>query len=238
MIRTPEELTNKLKDTLGANLKTAVLFGSGAAEDRTRTHSNYNVLVIVQEMNMGTLKQLGPIARLWVKAGNPPPLLFTEDRIRQAEDVFPIEFLDIKASHRVLYGSDPFPALQVHTGRLRHQLEYELRGKLIQLRQRYMEADGNRRAVEELLQKSLSTFAALFKGVLRLLGQEPPSQRAQVFAALKSHVAIDEAALRQILDLRDGKSASQSADELFAGLLTSVESVIDFVNDHNKKESV
>ena len=96
MIKWPEELTERLKETLGPNLKSVVLYGSAAADDRTRVFSDYNVLVVVGEMGLETLKHLGPIARKWGAAGNPTPLLFTEQRLRDAGDVFPIEFLDIK----------------------------------------------------------------------------------------------------------------------------------------------
>jgi hypothetical protein len=238
MINTPEKLTENLKETLGSNLKTVALFGSAAAHDRTVKFSDYNVLVVVADMGLEILKKIGPAARQWAKAGNPPPLLFTEAQLRQAEDVFPLEFLDIKSSHTILWGSDPFPALEVHRDHLRHQLEYELRGKLIQLRQRYLETAGKTGEVTELVGKSISTFAALFKGTLRLIGEEPPERRVEVFQSLKKHVQIDEQALLEIWNLREKKHPGQSPDDLFASLLTSVERVADFVNNYKRKETV
>ena len=235
MIKWPEELTERLKETLGPNLKSVVLYGSAAADDRTRVFSDYNVLVVVGEMGLETLKHLAPIARKWGAAGNPTPLLFTEQRLRGAGDVFPIEFLDIKTTHRILFGADPFAGLDIQTGHLRHQLEYELRGKLIQLRQRYMDTEGKPRAVIELAEKSISTFAVLFKATLRLLGEEPPTRRAEVFGALKAHIDIDEAALREILALREKKRPSRNPDELFSALLASVEAAVDFVNDFERR---
>lgn len=233
-MKTPEQLTERLKEALGPNLKNVVLYGSAASDERVAL-SDYNVLVIVNDLNLKTLDAMAPLARAWAKGGNPPPLLFTEERIRQAEDVFPIEFLDIQSSHRVLFGNDPFASLAVNTRHLRHQLEYELRGKLLQLQQRYMEARGPR-DVQALAQKSLSTFIALFKGVLRMLGETPPAQRHQVFAHIKKYVEIDEPVLLDIFYEREGKKSARKPEELFEGLLVSIQRVVDLVNHHKNQE--
>lgn len=237
-MKTSQELTERLKESLDTNLKAVILFGSAAIDDQTQKFSNINILVVLGEIGIDTLKKLGPLTRQWEKAGNPAPLLFTKSRFNQAADVFPLEFLDIKASRKILYGVDPLETLKIHTDNLRHQLEYELRGKLIQLRQRYLEIEGKSRDVEILIGKSISTFAILFKGVLRMIGEEPLPHRADVFGQLKKHVDIDEDTLHQILAQRENKRSIASADELFSRLLKTVESVIDFVDNFKEKEKV
>jgi len=94
--------------------------------------------------------------------GNPPPLIFSEDFLNQSLDVFPIEFLDIKSAHRMLYGPDPFESLSVQTADLHHQLEFELRSKLVQMQQRFLQSGGEAKALRELLGRSLSAYTALF----------------------------------------------------------------------------
>ncbi len=229
-MKTSQELTDRLKEALGSNLKSVVLFGSAAADDQTKKISDYNVLVVVGEINLDTLKKLGSV--------KPAPLLFSEALIRQAGDVFPIEFLDIQSSRKILYGSDPFGALEIHTGNLRHQLEYELRGKLLQLRQRYTAVEGKPRDVQELIEKSFSSFAVLFKAALRLIGEEPAAKRAEAFSQLKKHVNIDVEALQQILDQRENKRPAGDTDELFSRLIKNIETVIDFVNNFKGKEKI
>ena len=51
MIKTPEELTEKLKAALGATCRSVVLFGSAAADDRTRRHSDFNILVVLEDLD-------------------------------------------------------------------------------------------------------------------------------------------------------------------------------------------
>ena len=231
-MKTPDELTARLKDVLKENLVAVTLYGSAAAGDRTARYSDYNILVVVRDMDLPVLKALMPVTAKWTKAGNPPPLLFTEDRLRRAGDVFPLEFLDIRDTHRVLYGGDPFAGLAVDTAHLRHQLEYELRGKLLQFRERFLETGGKPRLIRDLAARSISTFATLFKGVLRLEGRRAPAKRGEAVDALAAVVPIDAGACHTALALRNKDKAALNADPetLFQRLLASVEAVVDHVD--------
>ena len=71
--------------------------------------SNYNVLLVVDGLGVAELNALSKPALQWAKAGNRPPLLFTRGQLKASADVFPIELLDMRQSHRVLFGEDPWP---------------------------------------------------------------------------------------------------------------------------------
>ena len=233
-MRIAEDLTGHLKKALGDDLISVVLYGSAAAGDQSKNYSDVNILVVVTAMGLPVLKKTMPIVKKWTRLGNHPPLFFTKDRIQQAEDVFPMEFLDIKANHKILWGDDPFCDLKVHTDHLRHQLEYELRGKLIQLRERYLETNGIPRRIQEMLAKSISTFVVLFKGVLRLLGEEPPAHKQDVISTLSHRVPLEKDILHDILRLRenDKNAFKRDPEALLEGLLKSVEAVVDFVDQY------
>lgn len=231
-MKTPEELTVALKSNLGDKLESVVLYGSAAADNQTKEYSDFNIFVLLSDMNLETLKSIMPIAKKWSKAGNPPPLLFTEKRMEQSKDVFPMEFLDIKDAHRLLYGKDPFVGLNLRNDNLRHQLEYELRGKLIQLRERYLQTDGKKKAVFDLMARSLSTFTALFRGLLRLVGDEVPLQRLDVWEKCAKHVSIEPQIFKKVDGLRDGMKSGdmEAADALFQEYLMSIEKTVEFVD--------
>jgi len=65
---------------------------------------------------------------------SPMPVYFTVEELQRAADVFPIEFLQMEQARKILHGSDPFELVDISRANLRHQTEYELRTKLIQLR--------------------------------------------------------------------------------------------------------
>lgn len=231
---TPEQLTVHLKSIVGDNLVSVVLFGSGATDDQTKKFSDCNLLVLVKEMSLALLKSTLPATKPWIKAGNPAPLFFSEKRFHDAQDVFPIEFYDMKESHRILWGLDPFERMLIKHEPLRHQLEYELRSKLLALQQKYLEIAGDPKRLRDLLAASLSSFHVLFKSVLRLLGKEAPPKKKDTWATLEKHIAIDTDALNVIYALRQGEKTSLQHDpeDLLERLLRSVRAVIDYVDAH------
>jgi predicted nucleotidyltransferase len=230
---TPQQLTEQLRAACGSRLRSVVLYGSAAAGDYTGKRSNYNVLVVLDRIGLDELKALAPTTRTWVKAGNPPPLLFTHDRLRKSADVFPIEIADIKSSHETLFGENLLGDVPVHDENLRWQLESELKGALIALRERYLLTGGKPREVTELLIESLSTILVLFRAALRLYQSEVPSHKMDALAALTRHVPFDARPFETIAELKEGrKPAGVVPDELFVSYLQTTETVVDAVDDY------
>ena len=183
---------------------------------------------------MKELKALSKLSQGWVKAGNPPPLLFTLDRLQKSADVFPIEILDIKESHRVLFGEEVLSQLEVHYENLRLELEHELKSKLIQLRESFLMTGGKRKEVVELLIESLSSFLVLFRAALRLYQDEVPPRKLDAMRALSQHIRFDTGVFERVEELKEGKKKSKQLDweALFERYLQTIESVVDAVDAH------
>ena len=230
----PENLVEKLKKALPSDLRAVVLYGSAAAGDHVDKHSDYNVLVVTENLGLPQLKALSKPSLAWMKAGNPAPLLFTLDRLKKSADVFPIEILDIKQSHKILYGDDIISQIEISQENLRLELEHELKGKLIQLRERYLATGGKPKLVCKLMMKSLSTFLVLFRAALRLYEDEVPEKKIDVLDALSQHIRFDTDIFSIIEDLRTGvkKMGDVSCDALFERYLKTVEEVVDAVDDY------
>ncbi|MDI6641288.1 MAG: hypothetical protein QME68_03145, partial [Elusimicrobiota bacterium] len=164
------------------------------------------------------------------------PLMFTLERFRSSTDVFPIEFLDIQDCHKILYGLDPFEDLTIETENLRIELEHELKGKLIQVRERYLMTAGNLKAVKELLCKSLSTFLVLFRNVLRLYGEKPPVKKFAALEELVKKIPFDLNVLYQIEKLRQGDKSIPDKDleSIMERYITTIENVVDTVDKLGK----
>ncbi|MBI4481893.1 MAG: hypothetical protein HY652_03280 [Acidobacteria bacterium] len=217
---------------LGDNLKSVVLYGSAASGDFVEGHSDLNLLLVLEQVDLKRLRQGGRLFKSWVRRGNPAPLVFTTAEMQRSADVFPIEFLDMKESHQVLYGLDPLEGLDVDPKNLRLQCENELRGKLVRLRSLYLPISDRPRAVKKLLIDSSSSFHTLFRNVLRLLGEAPPIHRRQVVEKLVERLGVDREALVRVHDLREGKIkiTSSELDELLDSYLGVISTVIDSVD--------
>ncbi len=234
MEETLTQFVEALKHVHGRRLVSVVLYGSAVTGDFDPDRSNYNILVVLETIGPADLRAAGPLVEKWHAQGHPLPLYFTREEIADAADVFPIEFLDMSAAYRVLSGEDPFVGLNVPTVHLRHQLEYELRGKLIRLRELYIPASHSAERVTALMTDSIKSFIVLFRHVLRLLGSTGiPLQRREVIARLGEALSLDVTPFQTILDLREAKRSlsPEEADRLFARYLESLQKVIERV-DH------
>jgi hypothetical protein len=234
---TPEKLVEELKQACPTGLKSVVLYGSAAAGDFVGKSSDYNVLVVTEDLGSATLDALSNAAAKWSKAGNPAPLMFTEDRLAQATDVFPIELLDIRECHKILYGEDLVQGLEIDTKNLRLEIEHELRGKLIKLRQSYLLTGGKPKAIAELMVDSLSTFLVLFRASLRLFEDAVPQQKFQALEKLAGHLEFDAAVFTTVQQLKEGakKPKDVAVAEVFNTYLKTIECVIDAVDAYIHK---
>ncbi len=233
-----EKLTQELKAACGENLKSVILYGSAAAGDHSGKRSDYNVLVVTDDLSKDALKAFSKTAKAWARAGNPAPLLFTMERLKKSTDVFPVELLDIKECHQILFGEDVVSDLEISTENLRLQIEHELRGNLIQLRQQYLLAAGNPKEVCGLMVRSLSSFLVLFRASLRLFATDIPQKKFQALEKLNETVPVPCDVFQNVQNLKDGslKPKNVDADAIFEEYIRAIESVTDAVDAHIQQE--
>lgn len=210
------DFVEDLKKALGDRLQSVVLYGSAARGDFQKATSDFNLLVVLAELEPKTLDELSPVISAWIRKKQPFPRFFSPELIEDSTDVFPIEFLEIRTHHVNLYGPDPLGGIVVQTDRLRLWCERELREKMMRLREGYMESKGKPRAVKRLLIESYSIFLAIFRGCLYLLGGEIPAHNEQVVKVFCARAEIDHAPFDTILRLRSGEKLEIDSKALFA----------------------
>jgi hypothetical protein len=225
---TTEQLITELKAALGEGLRSVVLYGSAAAGDFVEGSSDRNILIVADRLGPAELAALMQPAKRWQAAGNALPQLFTPVELAASADVFPIEFLDIQQSRRVLFGSDPFAELEIDWRHFRLQLERELKTRLHLLRQQYVDSQSLAPRIMELLSASVSTFLVLFRAALRLYDKSATADKKAALLALKSHILFDPQPLLDVLDLKQHprKLPNRDALALFERYLTSTEEVV------------
>jgi hypothetical protein len=223
-----EELIKELREALGPNLKSVVLYGSAAAGDFVEGVSGRDVLIVAERLGASELAGLtAPLAH-WEAAGNPMPQLFTPEELAGSADVFPIELIDMQQSRRVLFGADPLMEIKIDMPHFRIQLERELKTRLLVLRRKYLACGGKTDAVAGLMVASVSTFLVLMRAALRLYNESPPTDKAQALEELNKHIPFDRQPFSAVLELkkRKEKLAAGQIESLFSQYLTSIETVV------------
>lgn len=227
-----KEFVESLIEAHGDNLKSVVLYGSVAASEEADSSRTKNTLIVLDHITPGDLKAAHEIAQDWRRQANPIPVYFSSREIIDSSDVFPMEFIDMSRAHRVLYGEDPFKDMEIPTRNLRHQVEYELRGKLLRLRTLYIPASEDANRLARLMTDSLASFAVLFRHVLGLLGVEAPFDKRECAMKLAEVLKLDGKVFAIIFNHSvDGEVwLMAETDRMFAAYLIQIERVIDAVN--------
>ena len=227
-----------LRATHGNNLASVVLYGSAAAGDFVPQQSDYNILIALRKITPKDLRTAHASIREWSRMGHPVPVYFTVSELQNAADVFPIEFHQMEVARKVLYGLDVLADLSISDKFLRHQVEYELRSKLILLRRQYIPASASIDGLKNLMAESLASFSALFRAVLMLHGIDPPATKHEIVALTVQQLNLNGAPFEKIFNIREKNFAASldeiTANALFGEYLEQIESVIDAVDSLGK----
>jgi predicted nucleotidyltransferase len=222
----------ELQALYGAALASAVLYGSAARGEFRPGQSDLNVLVLLRQVTPAALLRGSELARAWVAEGNAVPLVLSAEEWRRSADVWAIELADIRDAHLVLAGADPFEGITIALEDLRLQCERELKGKQIQLRERYLLIAGQPEELGGLLVRSFSTFLVLFRTVLRLGGEGGERDAEAVVRRVADRVGFDPAPLLEIHRARAGGAGLRpEADApVVVGYLDAVSRVVEHVD--------
>ena len=198
-----EEFVNRTRQHAGENLQSVILFGSAASGEFHPDFSNVNLLCVLRETSFAKLAALSPAVEWWAKRKHRAPLVMTREELERSADVFSIELLDMQQRHRVLFGDDVLSGLRIPMHLHRAQVEYELREKLILLRQNLLLISSDKKHLWDLLLRSVSAFATLFKHALIALGHPAPSSKREAIEKLASQIKFDPSAFFSLLDIRE-----------------------------------
>ncbi len=231
----------KLLEIHKDNIKSIVLYGSGTSEDFVPKKSNINLIVICEKIDFDDLKKSVRIVTNGIKKGIIAPLFFTPKHIRTSQDVFPIEFLEFKDNYLVLYGDDPFTELHINEEHLRLECEEQIKGKLIRIRQAYLETSGKKGGIRNLLITSLNGIIPPIRAILRLSAKgrsasggkdiTPPRKKSLVLERAEELIGIDREVFTEMLSIKKGQKVSiHKLEDIFKRYLYEIEKIAVYVD--------
>jgi hypothetical protein len=222
-----------VREALGADFLACYLTGSVLTQGFNPKHSRINVLVVARQLSAERLDALG---RGLPETRKPPafdPLFLTQAQIAKSLDSFPIEWLEIQEMHLLLEGQDVLLGLEVPRTYLRLQCEHELRSRTIQLRQAYIAQAKHPDRLEPVLRASASSFATLFRTLIRLSGESPPGDAAHVVERVADLFRLDAEALLGAHLLRYTERRYRGAElaAMYRRFLVEVERLVNAIDE-------
>lgn len=206
---------DKIKEILGDNLVCLAEYQTG---------SEVTPIAVCRDLEFKTLQKLKQLEEI--------PLLLTKEELMDGVDVFPIEFLNIKQHHTILSGEDFLKDIQVSKQHLRHQLEFEIRSKLIHLRGEYLQYKG--KDLEALILAAVPTLAPILGALLYMKNlQDSPD----MFRAVSDGYGIDIHILKDIYDIRRGDAQfREDRDQYIRNLIKVLSDIGEIVDEHEVNE--
>jgi hypothetical protein len=162
-----DQITEDARRELGTNLRAAILYGSHARGEAVKG-SDINLLLIVNDSHADQLSPLMRVIPDWIKTGATAPVIFEFAQLQRSGDTFALELAEIAATHRLLWGDDPFTDFIPDWQAVRRELEHESRQKTIYLKRRWLAGGGNEAALRALIHDSVPGYLALLRGTILL----------------------------------------------------------------------
>jgi predicted nucleotidyltransferase len=217
-----------LRNAHSVNIKSITLYGSAAREDYRPSKSDINLLAVIERINVPILNSvLDAVAR--GRRYGITPFFITEANLRSSADVFPVKFLHMKESYKVLYGTDILSELEISYDNLRLRCEQEIKNLLLRLRRQYVMGSGQR--LSEMMSLTIAGFLETLRATIYLAQAELPS-REDIVDIAASTFELDAKILRKVVSSRDLDNAlpRDEAEQLFDKFMAILERVAQIVD--------
>lgn len=233
-------LSALVEKAFGNSAISVILYGSYLRSTFAPGVSDVNVLIVLTSADAEALRRFGSQGRRFLKRHNITPLILTKGEFLSSSDVFPMEYLDIVERHKVLSGPDLTSELDLDSKNLRHQVEHQLRGSLVSLRQLVAAIDQRRLFRHTLLRRELRSWygsvASVFRGLLRLSGTgSTPETAEETVSAMNAAYGLESGPFLQLVALRQGGKADVVA--LAAAVVERLTRLVEIVDVMDGEEA-
>lgn len=229
------EFVSLARSVFGDQLVALILYGSYVKDSYVQGVSDINVLIIVAENRPGPLSDLGSRGSRLMSRHRITPLVLSRKEFVTSADVFPMEYLDIVDAHQVLVGKDVTGELSIDRSNLRHQIEHQLRGHLLSLRQLAIAAGRRRLFRKSLLRRELQQWygrlSAILRSLLRLKEVSPiPTSPEALMAAVNDAFGFESGPIVQLLTCRNGGAGCPDSLDLVDEVIERLASLVSVVD--------
>lgn len=199
------EIISDYKGLFGDDLVSIILYGSAAGEGYRPKKSDINFMIVLSEESIGALDRAFNVVKKWRKKNVAIPLILTEAYLQTSLDVFPIEYLNFQRNYLLVYGKDILEGLTFNQDHIRLQCEREIKGKLLLLREAFLETSGKGSALKHVIDHSIGAFIAVFKALLFLKNREVPKSNHQIIGTACEMFGMDAGLFGRLLDVKGNK---------------------------------
>lgn len=178
------------KESLGESLLSAVLYGS-AADGQLRTTSDVNLVLVLSSFEQARVDLLRPALRIAQTAIQLRPMFLLKEEIPQAARSFALKFADIRRRRVVLYGDDPFDAINIPREARVLELRQQLLNQILRLRASYVSRSLREEQLSFVVAHAIGPLRSSAATLLELQGM-PASSAPQALERIGSELGVPD----------------------------------------------
>ncbi|MFP4496827.1 MAG: hypothetical protein ACLFQV_01350 [Vulcanimicrobiota bacterium] len=217
---------------VGEDIFALTVYGSVVKDNFFPGASDINVFLIVKRISPEIIQKVASTVKRFQRANKISTFLTDVNHIKDAADVFPIKYLDVKRHHCALIGPDLFEGMEIEVNNLRNDLEMQLRNLIFRISREYVLSSYTAGDLRNILVTNFSGFSHLLSALLILKGQEPPAKKEEIIKDIARVFNLDLEVLEQVLKLKRGGNnpLKQEMQYLFDSYFHIVEKIIEIVD--------
>ena len=171
-----EDFVEATKGAIGPDVRSIVLFGSGA-EGRLRETSDVNVLVMLARFEPTAVASLREPLAVAAAAVRLNAMFLVEGELAAAARLFAVKFADIQHRHLMLHGDDPFVDLRIPREAEIVHLHRVLLNLMLRLRQSYATAGLHEERLALVVADAAGPLRVSAQMLLELEGRAAPTPK-------------------------------------------------------------
>jgi hypothetical protein len=229
-----EPLLTKICNECKESVDSIYLYGSVVTKDFVPKQSTIQSLILFDDFHFPRAKQIQPIVKAHIKNGVSAPLCLAVETLEHSTDTFPLEFSEIKEKHLHVFGeTNRVKDLVIPTENMRLKIEEQIKGKLIRLREVYMEIGDQPKFLIEIMEKTLHDLVPPLRNMLKFLAVDhPPVSTSEVLKQIDEKTEFSSQALEIIWNHHLQISAIPKSDAVglygeLADVLLNLSKIID-----------
>lgn len=228
---------NQIKNIFDSNLVSVLLYGSYVRGDYIPKKSDINIMIVRIKRKNQELIDLNKILKKYRKWNLAVPLVLTQNELQSSTDVYPMEYIDIKDYHEVLFGNDVFKSLKFDLKNLRLELENQVKSKLIHLREFLINYYQNKRSLRWLLLNTVSSLLVISKNIIRLHKKEINNDPMQLLDSVKQITGCSLTTVINIINYKRGvhKYSKKELLNIYLKMIKELEKLADYVDQFKVK---
>lgn len=198
-----EDFLSQIISFYQTDLLSIMAFGSCVTGDFCERSSDINLLVIYSDLNMVSLNKVAELAQKWLAKRDFAPRFLSRRNLVNSARYFPLDMLEMKDAHRVLYGADLLAEIPVSARDLHWQLAHEIKAMRMRIKQQFWRTSGDEFRMRRVLLERFTSLVHLTRAVLFLLKLAPPVDHRGIMKLAVTHLKINPAYVDNLFQLKN-----------------------------------